>query len=134
MSRMSSESLQGKKGSPRDKKSDYVWQGFVDIPLSEAQKADFKSWNVEADDILAAVASVVTDGYKVTLSHDEKHGTYQASLTCLADGDPNRGFTMSGRAGDPLKALAVALYKHLEIAQGGVWANVASTTPRDDIS
>lgn len=124
----------GSNGKRQETPSKAVWVGYADISLTPQDKARFKAEYVPTVDLLGAIAASVEQGYKVSLSHDEKHGTCQASLTAQAADSPNAGYTMSGRAGDVLTALAVVMFKHWDIARGGSWGAVTQEVGGNDIS
>ena len=99
------------------------WLGFVDIVLSDEDKASLSSMNFEDGDAFSFLEDMVEDGYKVSLSQDTAHDCYIAAATGSTDGNPNRGYTMAGRGPSLLGALASLAYKHRTLCQQGVWGN-----------
>jgi len=129
MSGASSERLakQGRKGRPL--KEPTAWMGFVDINLTDDDKASLAQQQFEAGDAFSFMEDLVEDGYKVSLSADSAHACYIAAATGSTDNNPNRGYTLSGRGPSPVGAVASLAYKHCTLCQQGVWTNfVGSTT------
>jgi|WetSurMetagenome_2_1015567.scaffolds.fasta_scaffold195024_2 hypothetical protein len=124
------------KKSPQESASSpkHEWKGFIDVPLTTEDKARFEIWRGEAEDLLAAVGAAVADGYKLSVSYDQRNNCFQAALTGMLGAAENVGFTMVGRAGTPDKAIAVVMFKHFELAQQGPWSNLVGPGRGDDIS
>lgn len=105
--------------NPRD------WQQyeFVDIRLSEGDKAKFLDWqSKQGDNVYAELDSLLRANYKLSSSYDEANKCNIVSLTCREIGDVNYGFVLSSRAATIWDALALTLYKHFEMCDDGDWA------------
>lgn len=123
MSRRSSEELQRKRGRPAAAKAEQGWLGFVEVPLSDDDKASLAQGHFEAEDAFSFLEELANDGYKVSISQDAKNSCYIASATGRHPDDPNNGYTLSGRGPDVLGSLAALAYKHITLCERGAWAN-----------
>lgn len=100
------------------------WQkfDFVEIRLTDADKADFKAkYAKDAQLFFGELDGLSKNGYKVSLSYDTSNNCVIASLTCREASDPNFNFVLTARAGDTWEALALVLYKHLFMCDDGDW-------------
>lgn len=85
---------------------------FITMPLNEAQKKDFSSRLREmCDSVPEFLLTFGQAGYKFSLTYDESNYCFIASVTCRRAADPNFGYCLSSRAGDPMEALALCAYK-----------------------
>jgi hypothetical protein len=110
------------------------WRGFVDIYLTDVDKARVKEMSTEALDVCGYIGDLVNDGLKLTLSADPENSSFVAAVTGKVEGDPNHGLTMNGRGGSLERAICAVWYKHVEVAQRGVWGNVSRGYDPDDVS
>lgn len=127
MSRRSSEAIEGKRRSNGLAKFSGDWKGFVDLPLTDAQKEHIS--RLEGDDLpdfSAFLVSVLADGYKFSAVMDEKHHCCIATLTGKSAGCLNSGFSLSARGPDFLSALLVLHFKHVVICEEQVWSGHGS--------
>lgn len=104
------------------------WTQFVDIPLGETNWDDI--WAVYGTSVQldAAVAELLSEGYRMGLSYNPQNDAVICSITAKGEDNPNEGKTFTAFAGSWVEALQVALYKHNQIA-GKDWdaaAHVAS--------
>jgi hypothetical protein len=134
MSRASSERRARNGASKSDSAPAYEWKGFIEIPLDSEAKKQFEVWLGGPDDLLQAIEDAVGDGYKLSVSYDVRNSCFQAALTGVSETCPNRGYTTSGRASLASKAIAVVMFKHFGLAEGGLWENVSAPHQKDDIS
>jgi hypothetical protein len=93
-------------------RQDDGWQGYVNVELSTGDKEGVSELASMMDDVWATIWDLVDAGYKLSVSCDATHNTYNASLTCKNPVDKNRGLTLSGRGGMIVLALASLVYKH----------------------
>lgn len=120
---------------PRAKKQSkpqFELKGWVPCDLTKDLKDAGKVWVAQhTDDLGGKVESLVSDGYKVSMSLDRIHDCFQASVTCT---DPERddyGFCLTARAPDVWSALGMLLYKHY-IVLDGQWASREATASSSD--
>lgn len=88
------------------------WTEFVDIPLTED---DFEQIGKAFPDIETtdeAIADLLSQGYRVSLSYNSNNDAFIASVTCKNEDDENHGKTFNAFAGSWVEALQCALYKH----------------------
>lgn len=103
---------------------------FVDIQLTAEDRKAFVSLSYSADDVLSALERIIAEGHRVGLSYSGERGAYTASLTGREAGCANEGLCMTSFAQTPLKALALAVYKHTVLTEG-VWLDGGHTGGED---
>ena len=123
MSGRSSERVKRSNGKASGGQAQPSFLGFVDIPLSEADKASLDGLNFEPEDAFKFLEEMVEDGYKISISQDTAHSCYIATATGRNPNDPNYGYALSGRGADVVGGLASLAYKHVTLCQRGVWSN-----------
>jgi len=110
--------------------ADAAWGGFVNIKLSELQKAEFKLWYEttpsEAVDILR---DFLNEGGKLSVTFDREHDSYVVTYTGALMGNSGDRFAASSRAGVLDEALAIMAWKHGHLAEGdyGNWRPFGNT-------
>jgi len=106
---------------PRAKKptkptaAEIQWGGFIDLKLTEDDKALFLKWNDEfqwtyLDDVLA-------DEIKVSFSFDDTSDTYLCSLTSVKHAGTGMRCVLTARADSWERSAALALYKHFVLLE-----------------
>lgn len=109
------------KSSKSSKKlSERKFNGFIQCDLSAEQKAHAKSWIEKNAPNWDTLYKLVDDEYKVSFAYDNYHKTFQCSLTCVANQDPNNGWVLVARAPDPALAFGMVCYKHFMVLEQ-VW-------------
>lgn len=93
----------------REAVSSAQFRGFINLDLSDKQKADFPAW---LDSIVQAdfMDVVCTDGLVLSVKVDAKSGGYMASATQKREGSVNAGLACTARARDTVTALQRLLY------------------------
>lgn len=123
-----------KRGNPKSQSKDSKdWQSydFVEIPLTEEQKADFKAmYAKDANALLGYIPELVGDGYKLSSTWDEPNKCFIVSLTCKDPLSTNFGYVMTSRAGDLWEAMSLALYKHRFACDDEDWGAETRTNGR----
>lgn len=116
-------------GSPKSNSrnsQDWANFSFVAFTLVEAQKDQFREWYKEQGSrSLDELSSMVTGGYKLTVSWDEQSSCFIASLTCKEPTDPNYGYVLSSRSTDIWEAMALNVFKTVEIFEEYEWPKTA---------
>jgi len=107
-----------------------AWLGFIDIALSDEQRAIVAELNFPDESAISFIVECTSDGYKVSIVEDPAHSCYIASLTGQHPDNVNKGFTLTGRGPTVLGALASLAYKHLTLCDGGLWSNFASSAAK----
>ena len=96
------------------------WGGFINIRLSDEQKAGFFAWCEKnptvggqlLDDMLGA-------GCKVTLAYDAEHEAYIVTVTgALVGEDPASRYASTSRAGTMNEVVALTVWKHFVLCDG----------------
>jgi len=94
------------------------WKGFVNVELSDAQKPLVKALMSDMGRVWTTVWDLVDAGYKLTISNDPTHNSYNLSMTCRNAKDRNNGLTLTGRGGTVEGACASFVFKHSDILEG----------------
>lgn len=97
-----------------------TWKGFVNIELSDKEKSEVKKLFERYGDAWSHILGRVAEGYKLTVSYDDQHTTWNVSLTCRALEDRNLGLTLTGRGGS-CQAACISLWYKDERMLKGVW-------------
>jgi len=106
-------------------RKDDEWGGFAQVNVSEAERESFDLWlSTIADGWWPLLQDELAAGLKLTLVWDGQNDCFIASLTGRPDPDGKSPFTvcLSARAGEMNLALALLVYKHLEVT-GGDWTD-----------
>jgi hypothetical protein len=128
MSGRSSEA-RGKRGqSGNGKRPTNDFLGFIDIQLSEADKASLDRAHFESEDAFSFIEEMLEDGYKISISSDPAHKSVIVTATGRNSDDPNYGYALSGRGADVVGGLASLAYKHITLCERGSWSNFAGHT------
>jgi|SRR5215467_1595750 len=104
---------------------------FVNYDLTEGDKKSLKAANPSADQVLGTIVQLVKEGYKVSMSWDNRSDCVQAFLIGSSKECPNHGFILTSRAASAHKALASLLWKHTSVFEG-VWHDRVDLSNRDD--
>jgi len=105
------------------KKQTMEWGGFLNVRLSDEQKAQFEIWCREmGDDVWELFLQALMQGMKLSIIYDPEADTYTASLTnsprCSCG--VSSMYVLSAFAQNWHTAIALVLFKHYQIL-GGTW-------------
>lgn len=103
---------------------------FVDVRLTPEQREEFLSVKDRYGDSARFLQSLADDGYRVGVSWSGEHSAYTVSVTCRDPRSPNNGLCMTSFAGDLITAIALAVYKHVIVAEE-VWSTAGSGPSED---
>jgi len=118
--RQQEERRNGRGGGSGSPQSNDGWKGFVNLELSDKQKAEVKKLFDRYGDAWTHCLGRVAEGYKLTVSYDDPHTTWNVSLTCRSLADHNLGLTLTGRGGS-CQAAVISLWYKDDRALKGVW-------------
>jgi len=90
-----------------EKDADFL--GFLNVNLSDEEKAQFASW-VSSAPVGELLTDLLDDGNVVSLKQDKKGKGYAAAITQRWAGSPNAGYCINMRADEPVKALTRMLF------------------------
>ena len=110
----------GRRRSANNRPAGDGWRGFVNLDLSDKQKAEVKKLFDKYGDAWTHILGRVSEGYKLTISYDDPHTTWNVSLTCRELADSNMGLTLTGRGGS-CQAACISLWYKDEKVFHGVW-------------
>lgn len=99
---------------------------FADVDLTHEQREDFEVWCNKPDlEIYEVLPIVLSQGYKISIVFKPERDAWIATLTGM-DGAPfNTNVSMSSFHQTVDQAIALALYKHLVVAEEREWASIA---------
>lgn len=97
---------------------EFTFRGFVNVNLTEQEKAKFDVWATDDELLAEALRTTVASVGKVSLSYDAFAPCYIASITVQAVGLPDRGLCVTARSADLTKAINRVLYCYWVIADG----------------
>lgn len=93
------------------------WKGFLERKLTEAELDDFDKQKVKAEELLTALDALAEDGYQFKLSYSGKLKAYTATMVDQNSARKTAGYALSAADGTGIKALAMVMYKHLEVLE-----------------
>jgi len=96
-----------------------LWGGFINIRLSDEQKAAYHEWaNHNDGDVPGLFVDLLGYGMKIGFSYDGENQCFVCTLTGrLCQSLPDR-FVMTTRAGTYFDVLCLAVWKHYFLARG----------------
>lgn len=94
------------------------WNGIARVPFNVPERKKFDAWLKKDPDVFFELGEIIAMDYKLSLSHEDRSGAVMASLSCYNPKEPNYKYTLVSRAPTVLDAIAVTVFKHLELAQG----------------
>jgi len=127
VSRRSSEERPGIKRKNGLQKFSGTWEGFVDIPLSPDDKERLAALSAtDYPDIWEFFESVLSQGYKFSITRDEAHNCDIATLTGKGEGCINKGYSLSARGPGLESAILALWYKHVTLCEEQRWEGHAN--------
>lgn len=93
--------------------NDAPWGGFINVAISDAEKAQFQEWYVEqAVHVPQMVDDLLAEGMKYGISYDRENQCYIVTLTGALVVGSNLRCCVTTRAGTWAEADALASWKH----------------------
>lgn len=103
---------------PRAKKQQRAYsdgfKGFVTVNLTVEDEKLIDKAEPDAGRLIDSIATLVEQGYKFSSKLDTNSGSVVCTLIDDREGQPTRGFALSGWGAELLDALAALCYKHFE--------------------
>jgi len=100
---------------------------FVNLELDKEQTAQFREWRSDVENVINLWTELVEGGYRVNTKYDD-YSSSCAAFIIPGDGSDNMGFLLTGRGGNPYRAVAEAIFKHFEVLHGD-WRQFAAQSP-----
>lgn len=97
---------------------------FVDVKLSQDEKADFLRQDYDDKFLVTVLQSLCDDGYRVGCTWSSETQAYTVSVTCRNFESPNNGLCMTSFAKTIRQAIGLAVYKHTVVTDE-VWLGEA---------
>ena len=102
------------------------WQGFVSCELTVEDKKALREGAMTYEDAWEGLLDIIPEGYKLSISWDEKNDTFTASLTAGAGTGGNAGWCLTGRGASFDGAIISLGYKHFTKLRRDWGAGVAA--------
>lgn len=100
--------------------SDAAWGGFLNVRLTDEQKAQFDEWRASVGaQFWSSLADIVAEGMKLSLVYDAENECFVATFTGALTGSPKFREASSSRAGTWEEAVALMVFKHEVLAVNG---------------
>lgn len=113
-----------KKRSDRNPASSRYRSGgdieFVNRELTNEETTAYRSWRSDVEQVSELWMEVLEGGYRVNTKYDD-YSSSCAAFIFPPEGSENSGLALTGRGGNPYRAVAEALFKHQWIFKG-VWS------------
>ena len=91
------------------------WQGYLNVNLDSSDEVAFDAWQVERAFALSDIAILVDNGYKFSLTWDDFHSGFSASLYSGNAKLAWTGWTLTAWAESVDEAIKLMFYKHYEM-------------------
>ena len=127
--RQREERFSGKGSSSKGVAGSDSWKGFVNVELSDKDKDAVRKLFDKYGEAWTHILGKVAEGYKLTISYDDPHTTFNVSLTCRALADSNLGLTLTGRGGSVQAACISLWYKDTRMLKG-IWDLIPLSSQR----
>jgi len=99
--------------------SNAPWGGFINIRMTEDLKERFFAWYDEnANQVFALMIDMQAAGLKLTMSYDDENSCFIVTVTGALLADYPDRYCVTSRSGEQMQALALAEWKHFELARG----------------
>ncbi len=108
MPKQNANRLPSTKAAPQQERAPFV--GYVNITLTEADKADFDGWASQADVVEDAYLSALELGYQYSNKFDKTTNAFICTVSCWNVSRPDAGLLYTARSSHPFKALEKAVY------------------------
>lgn len=100
---------------------DFNWS-MINVGLSEKQKHVFEETEQERiAELPETLLAVLTDGYKLSVTYLDRSSLFLASLSGVDEYSQNHECTINARHTRPMQAIALVIFKHLDICAGVKW-------------
>lgn len=101
-------------------KVEFAWKGFIDVKLSDQDKANYAAWDVMDGDVWDGMATYCEAGIKIALSFNQQNASYNCAGTGQGASGANNGYCVVAHAKTPYEAARVWLYK-VAVMLPAVW-------------
>lgn len=107
-----------------------AFRGFININLSEEDRAKIKSSPTDEKLLLLTMEGMIKEGYKFSFSWDNYSQCFQVIGTRSAKDHPDYGILLSGRGSSPIKAYKQWLYMVSTYIGEDGWSEAMDGTSR----
>lgn len=109
------------KSAPKE----FVWKGFVDVKLSDTDKANYATWDIADDDVWDGIATYCEAGVKIAITYNKQNASFNCAGTGQQGAGENHGYCVVAHAKSPYEAARVWLYK-VSALLGDIWSEYKS--------
>jgi hypothetical protein len=95
---------------------------FINLELDTKQTAAYRSWRADPEEVINRWTELVEGGYRVNTKYDD-YSSSCAAFIIPGEESENSGFILTGRGGNPYRAVSEAIYKHFYLLRGD-WRSV----------
>lgn len=100
---------------------------FIDYKLTGEEMEEALLWpEGQGPELFEHLDTIVKSGYRIAYVLDKKNNCITVTFIGKSHDNPNHDKAMSTKHSTVLKALQVALYKHLVIFRGDAWGDLDS--------
>lgn len=111
-----------KSKAPVRKNTNPNFRGFLNIQLSDEDKAIIKSTTYDLSDFTTDLDKWVDNGYKFTFSHDDYNHCFQCIATPQDADHVDYGIMMSGRGSTAIKSFKQWVYIQTRLIGESTWS------------
>lgn len=97
------------------------WQGYVNLALTDKQKAGMPGWAEGIDIWGDHIGKLIDSGYVLSCAFDDYHQSAVAGLYCIDPGHDNAGWKLTAHAEEIEHAVYRLIYIHSVLLEGD-WA------------
>lgn len=109
---------------PKNRQSNDTMPEMISSKLTDEELAQFDDWQAKnAKKVWDLLTSEMLDGVRVGVSWDGYNDCFIASFTGKGDKNVNTGRCLMSRSQDWQEAIAMNVFKHVEIYRRGKWEN-----------
>lgn len=110
-----------RKGARKPARREAMQSEFINLELSGEQLKDYRVWRDDFEAVMMGWGELLDDGYRVNTKYDDYSSAYAAFIIPDVEHD-NAGYILTGRGGNPYRAITEAIYKHFSVLHGA-WAS-----------
>lgn len=111
------------------KKTKFEWKGYCNINILESHQSALEAYAADEKTVFYQYNALLVTNYQIKQYFDDYSESIKTVIVCHNPESSNFGFALSSYAEDWYTSIAVAMYKHYEIAQAD-WDNASSKTIR----
>lgn len=117
---------------PRKPADNAEWGGFINVAMSDEEKAAAREWIVAfSGEVDSYLSDAVWEGLKLSISADTSNECFIATFTGIPYEGSKLRCSLSARGATLWESTALLVYKHYVLA-GGNWGQFTSSGKKKD--